>query len=273
MKKIYSLLLTILCLLCAVSARADEGLKPADEVASWAYDQMLIWAPPGRFDNEAYAKVYPEAHEDTDDAKARFKEIVGDAMAVVYDPSEPPLFASRKWVNGKLETSDDPIGRARTLAVLLAVADSESGGYRRDVDRNLGKKARGDSGRSWCVMQVQLSAPKADGTTSTRIELKGDQYGYAYSKDRGFGGEDLIADRKNCFRVALHMARESFRACRHLPVEERLSMYAGGDCDSGRVASSIRVGKAIRWLAKVAPPRTDAEVMGSGEEGKLAAVR
>jgi hypothetical protein len=241
---------------------ADEP-SAKDQVQDWAFDQMVAWSPPGH-------SFYPDAAEEEQAGKTRYHEIVRDAMSVAYDPAEPPLFATRHWANGKMEVSDDPIGRAKTLAVMLAIARSESGGYRRDVDFNIGKKARGDGGKSWCIMQIQLSKPDASGKTSTRIGLKGDQYEYVYVKDKGFGGEDLISDRKACFRVALHMARESFRACGSLPVEERLSVYAGGNCEDGRPQSRVRVGNAIRWLAAKAPPRQDLDVMNAFQQGQLA---
>lgn len=244
-------------------ARADESMTPSQAVHEWAFSQMTTWSPPGH-------SFYPDAKESEDEAKARYRSIVRDAMAVAYDPSEPPLFVNRKFVNGKWDVSDDPIGRAKTLAVILAIADSESGGYRKDVDFNIGKLARGDGGKSWCVMQILLSRPDANGQTSTRIALKGDQYEYVYTKDKGYGGEDLIANRRTCFRVALHMARESFRACANLPVEERLSIYAGGDCTVGRAASRVRVGKAVRWLAQKAPPHVDADLAGAYPADQLA---
>ena len=224
---------------------------PSQAVQDWALDRMESWSPPGK-------ALYPDAKESESDGKARYATIVRDAMSVAYDPVEPPLF------------NNDPIGRAKTLAVMLAIADSESGGFRRDVDFNIGKLARGDGGKSWCIMQIQLSRPDQKGQTNVRIGLKGDQYEYVYAKDKGFGGEDLIANRKTCFRVALHMARESFRACGNLPVEERLSIYAGGDCTSGRAASRVRVGKAIRWLAAKAPPNVDQDLSGSFSSVQLA---
>jgi hypothetical protein len=205
---------------------------------------MVAWSPPGK-------SFYPDAKESEEEGVARYESITRDAMSVAYDPAEPPLF------------KNDPIGRAKTLAIMLSIARSESGGYRKDVDFNIGKLARGDGGKSWCVMQIQLSKPDANGRTSTRIALKGDQYEYVYSKDKGFGGEDLIADRKACFRVALHMARESFRSCASLPVTERLSIYAGGNCEDGRPQSRVRVGNAIHWLAERAPPRSDQDVLNS----------
>lgn len=265
MKIVHSLLLSFAFALFASSGRADARMSPSDEIEEWAVSQMVRWSPPGH-------SFYPDARESEEEALIRYRSIVRDAMAVAYDPSEPPLFVQRRYAGGKVEVSEDPIGRAKTLALMLAIADSESGGYRRDVDFNIGPRARGDGGRSWCLMQVQLSKPGPDGRTSTRIALKGDQYEYVYSKSKGYGGEDLIADRRTCFRVALHMARESFRACSRLPVEERLSIYAGGDCEKGRGPSRVRVGKAIRWLAASAPPRLDSELSGAFQPETLASV-
>lgn len=233
---------------------ADETLTPSQAVQGWALDRMTAWSPPGK-------SLYPDARETEDEGKLRYETIVRDAMSVAYDPVEPPLF------------NNDPIGRAKTLAVMLAIADSESGGFRKDVDFNIGKLSRGDGGKSWCLMQIQLSRPNADGRTNVRIGLKGDQYEYVYAKDKGFGGEDLIANRKACFRVALHMARESFRACGSLPVEDRLSIYAGGDCTVGRAASRVRVGKAIRWLAAKAPPNVDQDLVGAYPSAQLASAQ
>jgi len=234
-------------------SRADEPVPtPSQAVHTWAISRMTAWSPPGH-------SFYPDARETEEEGRARYDDIVRDAMAVAYDPAEPPLFK-------------DSIGRAKTLAVMLAIARSESGGYRRDVDFNIGKKARGDGGKSWCIMQIQLSRPDSSGRTSTRIGLKGDQYEYVYVKDKGFGGEDLIADRKACFRVALHMARESFRACVNLPVEERLSVYAGGNCEDGRPQSRVRVGNAIRWLAEKAPPGVDQDVLNSRQPAQTASI-
>lgn len=251
MNKKTVLTLFVAFLLGLVPGRSSADLTPSQSVHGWALERMVAWSPPGK-------SFYPDAKENEDEGKTRYESIVRDAMSVAYDPSEPPLF------------NNDPIGRAKTLAVMLAIADSESGGYRKDVDFNIGKLARGDGGKSWCLMQIQLSRPNADGRTSVRIGLKGDVYEYVYAKDKGFGGEDLIANRRACFRVALHMARESFRACAYLPVEDRLSIYAGGDCTVGRAASRVRVGKAIRWLAAKAPPSVDADLAGAYPSEQLA---
>lgn len=232
------------------SAYAEESA--AEAVHGWALDRMATWSPPGH-------SFYPDAKESEEDGLSRYNDIVRDAMAVAYDPAEAPLF------------SNDKIGRAKTLAVMLAIADSESGGYRKDVDFGTGKLSRGDGGKSWCLMQVQTSKAGDDGRTQTRIGLKGETYEYFYDKSKGYGGEDLVANRKTCFRVALHMARESFKACWQSPVEDRLSVYAGGDCTVGRAASRVRVGKAIRWLAQKAPPNADTDLSGFYPSTKLAA--
>lgn len=235
--------------LCAMPGTARSDTESSSTVHEWAFERVSMWSPPGK-------SVYPGAEESEEDAVDRYRSIVDDAMAVAYDPSEPPLFAN------------DVYGRAKTLAVMLSIADSESG-FRKDVDTGVGPLSRGDGGRSWCLMQILLSKPKQDGRTQSRVSLKGDVYDRHFDGKTGLGGEDLVTDRKACFRVALHMARESFRACRSLPVDERLSVYAGGDCKVGRGASRVRVGKAIRWLAKKAPPRTDAQVLEKGD-GQLA---
>lgn len=192
----------------------------------------------------------PESKETPQERQARYESIARDLLTVVYDPAEAPLFK-----NGDLT-------RAKTATVLLAIARYESGGYRRDVDFNLGKEARGDHGRSWCLMQVQLGAPNQEGKSPTRIVLTSDgRYEWAKDKTSGFGGEDLISDRKNCFRAALHMARVSFNACAHMPLEERLSVYASGKCDeNGAKPSRTRMARALKWMSDqtMKPPMTDA---------------
>lgn len=46
--------------------------------------------------------------------------------------------------------------------------------------------------------------------------------------------------------VANRMMRESMRACRALPVEQRLSLYASGSCDRGHKQSAWRMRLAER---------------------------
>jgi hypothetical protein len=162
-------------------------------------------------------------------------------MTVAFDPSEPPLFSG-------------PQGRYRTMALMLAVADFESG-FRKDVDTGVGSNAKGDGGQSWCLEQVRLGAASG-GRTYTRVVLNDRGISFVFD-GTGIGGEDLVSDRKKCLRVALHMMRMSFDACQGA-VEGKLSQYASGSCDRGWEASSRRVKKAAKWLAAQPPPSDDA---------------
>ncbi len=206
---------------------------------SWVTARMSVWSPPGR-------TTYKEAVETEDEGKARYAEIARDAIHVVYDPSEPPVFPGE-------------YGRAKTLATLLAVALAESG-FRKDVDLGIGSYAKGDGGRSWCLMQIQLGKA-VDGKTPMNIALKGDGIEYVHDKSRGWGGEDLVADRRACLRTGLHVIRVSFNSCSGLPFDERLSTYTSGNCTDGRAASRTRMAKATGWLAESAPPMKDADVL------------
>lgn len=211
-------------------------------VDTWAQNQIEKWSPPG-------VSWYPDARESEEEARERYSHIVHDLLSVTYDPSERPLFSG-------------PMGRARTTALMLSVAQTESG-FRRDVDFGIGKDAKGDSGESHCLMQVRLSKARADGKTDRRITLNGPYYAFTTASDSGFGGEDLLADRKTCFRAALHIMRQSFHSCHRLPVEERLGIYTSGDCERGRRSSRVRMLQASQILGRssVTP---DAEVMEDG---------
>ncbi len=205
----------------------------------WAVDRMSLWQPPGR-------SSYPNARETPEDGLARYHEIARDVISVAYDPSETPIFPG-------------PYGRAKTTAMMLSMSDYESG-YRKDVDTGEGEDARGDGGKSWCMMQIQLGLA-VHGRTAIRIKTDGPYFAWTTKKSEGWGGEDLVRDRQACFRAALHIIRESFVVCRGLPLNEKLSMYASGNCTDGREASRIRMDQAIRWLAQVAPPMNDEETL------------
>jgi len=220
------------------SSNARAG-SPADEAAvNWAVTRMVSWSPPGK-------SYYVNAKETESDGRERYAAIAKDAISVAFDPDEAPLFAG-------------PRGRYKTLAIMLSVADSESG-FRKDVDFGIGKESKGDGGRSWCMAQVQLGKA-VGGKTKTRVVLDRDGLRFVWD-GTGYGGEDLVSDRKKCFRVGLHIMRMSFNTCSSLPLESRLSMYASGSCGSGRDASANRVRKAVKWLSASAPPTDDADLM------------
>lgn len=157
---------------------------------------------------------FTHAQETREEALVRYGEIANDLLAAVYDPDVKPLFSG-------------PLGRARTISLMLGVMFWETG-FRRDVDFGLGKHARGDNGRSWCLMQINIGSGK---TAS------------------GFTGEDLVKNRRACFQEGLRVIRGSFSACRRLPLEHRLSAYASGSCDKGRDKSRQRVHTGMQWFS------------------------
>jgi hypothetical protein len=230
--------LSLVLVLVLLGARDSSASMP-QSLEDWCVTRMSSWSPPGK-------SMYKDARESEADGLARYKEIARDAISVVYDPSEAPLFPG-------------PYGRAKTLATMLGIADSESG-FRKDVDEGKGSASKGDGGKSWCLMQVQLGQA-VNGKTPIRIGPKGDTFEYIYDKKSGWGGEDLVSDHKACFKAALRIMRSSFNACGPLPVEEKLTVYTSGNCTDGRASSRIRVGKAIRWLAASAPPMNDVDVL------------
>ena len=187
-------------------------------------------------------------HETVEHVTARYESIASDVSEVVYDPSEAPLFRG-------------PQGRVMTSSVIMATMRYESGGFRKDVDHGIGDHAKGDGSASWCLMQVNLSPVSKDGTTHTRIILDPDgMFHYVYN-GTGFGGEDLVRDRKTCIRVALHIMRKSFQMCSALPQNEKLSAYASGNCVDGRSASRLRMNLAKSWFDGHPPAFTDSDVM------------
>jgi len=211
----------------------------------WLTDKMLSWMPPGR----SYVN---EAKETPEEGKIRYEKIGSAMISVAYDLSERPLFVGK-------------YGRAKTLALLASIAWFESG-YRKDVDLGLGKLSRGDSGKSWCMMQIMLGKPDPiTGHTKRRVLLTNNSFKLVSSKnpnwDKAYGGTDLVNDRAKCFKAGLHLIRNSFHACWRSPLEDRLSVYTSGNCSSGTNASRLRVRKAQNWLYSQKPPLTDIGAM------------
>jgi hypothetical protein len=178
----------------------------------WLVAVITSWAPPGR-----PQMTYPDATETAEEAVARYRSIASDALDVAYDESEAPLFGGAEWR-----------ARADTALMLLAVALKESG-FRKDVDTGLGKMAKGDGGRSVCLMQINVGTGTVpvDGVIGT------------------WGADTLLQDRKNCFRAALHLMRRSFRQCQG-GSDLRLAAYASGSCDKGHQASQNRMRAFLR---------------------------
>lgn len=195
-------------------------------VTSWLFSLMVAFAPP---EDRARGPQFP-GHEETQEQKeARYQSIADDLYAVVYDPNETPLFKGQK-------------GRARTAALMLAIAYHESG-FAHDVDVGPcyrgkgGQSARCDHGRSACLMQIHIG----DKTTS-----------------QGYTQEELFTDRKKCFRAGLGLIRRSLSECRHLDTKHRLNAYASGVCTQGDEGSERLMSLMDKFVAKRALPADDA---------------
>jgi hypothetical protein len=163
-----------------------------------------------------------DAVESAEEGKARYAMIARAIAEVSHDPAERPVFGGR-------------VGRERTAALLLAVSYFESS-WRRDVDLGLGKAAFGDTGRSCGLFQAHIGK----GTTG-----------------EGWSCTDLLSDRTRAVRSALASMRRSANACRALPAQDLLRVYASGSCERGGKESKLRVDKAAEWFStRPSTPRT-----------------
>ena len=229
----------------------------------WIVDRMLTWVKPGK-------SFYPLASETLEEGQARYTSIAESVLLTIA--REKSIFPGRT-------------GRIKTAALMLSIAMFESG-FRKDVDLNLGKSGRGDGGRSWCMMQIQLGseifvdengkilrglkpgkdkAPEGSHVSTPMHVVLKDDGGLEFTGDqtRGLSGQDLIEHRDACFTVGLRVIRSSFASCRELPLLERLSLYASGNCEDGKDASKNRVGAAIAWVTSKPPPVSDAKLIAS----------
>jgi len=215
-----------------------------DAVIVWIMAFIMAVAPPGR-------KLYfPHAQETKQEATARYNEISRDIVEVVYDPNVKPLFRGST-------------GRARTVSVILSIMLHESG-FRRDVDLNLGKYARGDKGNSWCLMQLNVGTGRTlKWNKKHNRKVRWDDPPEEIHP--GYTGAELIADRKLCIREGLRVLRLSMGGCRKLPLNQRLRAYASGNCQNGAKQSETRMGTAMRWYRRSRSKRkfVDSDILAS----------
>jgi len=150
----------------------------------------------------------PSAHREGERAATeRYTSIAHDVAAVALDAEEPALF-------------EGPQGRPQTALLMASVASMESN-FREDVDTG---KVKGDHGKSWCILQIQVHGKTVEQWT----------------------GDDLVQDRKRCLRAGLHRMRDSFVACKQLPLIERLSAYTTGTCKNEPKAE-FRIRRALGY--------------------------
>lgn len=173
-------------------------------LSAWLLARMVSAIPPGQHQTVSALETAAE-HE------ARYRSIASAIASVALDPEEPPVFR----------------GRLGTAALLLSVSYFESA-WRKDVDTGIGKFARGDSGQSCTIFQL----------------------------NRGFVAcVPLLADRELAAREALHVLRQSAAACRSLGPDAALNVYASGSCEAGQEAGRKRIEKARRWLRENPLPK------------------
>lgn len=113
-----------------------------------------------------------------------------------------------------------PTGKAETALVMLSIASYESGEFREDIDT---VKGTGDHGRAHCIMQIEF--PLRPG--------------------------EVMNDRKDCFRIGLARIRESMKACPNSKKEDKLAVYARGNCHDrwGIANSRMKMRRALNWWA------------------------
>lgn len=169
-----------------------SAVAAADAWEQWTVDSLERLSPY----RQPLDLMSDKNHETREQHDARYKELARDLVTVVR--KEKPL---------------PGLSRMNTLRLALSVAFFESG-FHQAVDLGY-RRGRGDGGRSWCLLQLQLG----NGTVPVEDE-----------EMRAWKGPDLVADRTKCFRAGLEIMRRSMSACASLPARSRLSAYASGKC-------------------------------------------
>lgn len=224
-----------------VPAPPPEGTEDREKAIEWMMGFMKRSAPPGR------TTFYAEAMETKEETLVRYREIASAIVDVVYDPDSKTLFRGAS-------------GRTRTATVVLSVMLYESG-FMKNVDFGVGKFGRGDHGNSWCLVQLNVGSM---GTGRTMKWNTKEDRPYHPATDKtadlfeGFTGPELMQDRHRCIREGLKAMRISFTSCReqNLPLEEKLKVFASGNCDEGEDKSRSRMKTAIKFWDDTKAERT-----------------
>ncbi len=212
-------------------------------VIAWLLTFMVAVAPTNR------KQFHEEAKETPEQAEERYHSIAEDITMVLWNPANPPLFAGID-------------GRLRTASVIQGIMFKE-GSFRRDVDLGLGAAARGDGGRSWCLMQVKAGTERTG--TWNKVKHRFKQWGDpADELVEGWTGEELVKDRRKCIEAGYRIMSVSFSMCRKLPVSGWLRAYASGNCDDdggGAEKSEERMNIGLNWYNRHPPGFHDADVV------------
>lgn len=185
-----------------------------NSLIAWMVASMMVLAPPDK-------PTFKAAEETREEREKRYEQIAKDILSVVSDPKEAALFTG-------------PYSLRDSALVVMSIMSYESD-FRKDVDFGIGASARGDNGRSWCLMQVNL------GNSRTK---------------EGWYGKELVADRLKCIRAGYHLVQRSFFECQKGTEKDRLAMYTSGKCSTGIGASHKRM-KLFAKLRDKAPAIAD----------------
>lgn len=217
---------------------------------AWIVAFIMTQSPPGR---PTYVK---EANETKEEAIARYESIATDVASVVSE--EKPLFKG-------------PTGRIKTALVILSIMNFESS-FRRDVDLGLGKLAKGDGGKSVCLMQLNIGDKRtfAWNTEKLRMAAPNDPPNEVVE---GWDQKELLADRKKCIRAGYRIIKMSFDATSKLPVTEWLRVYASGNVENGSQASKTRMNLALHYFQDHRPDFLDSAFMAEDADDDVMAYR
>lgn len=214
---------------------APQKSEDREKAVAWMVGFMVRNAPPGR------QTFYAEAQETKEEALERYNGIANAIIDVVYAPDTKPLFAGSN-------------GRSRTASVILAIMLYESG-FMKNVDFGTGKLGRGDGGRSYCLLQLQVGGGKTIKWNKKydRLPKAGDDPNDIFD---GYTGPELVQDRHKCVGESLKALRVSFNSCPGLPLDQALRMYGSGNCEGAERPSRLRMQTAFKFWENTRDERT-----------------
>ena len=171
-------------------------------LASWIMQVLLMIHPP--------EKMERSWKETTSEITARYQLIANDLSEVIE--------AESSKTNPETSHLDNPIfegdyGKFQTAALMLSIAYYESN-FHKLVDNG---KWKGDNGKSWCLMQVNLN--------------NGNVY-IGSPEMKKWTGNDLVNDHKKCFKAGLAIIKQSINDCskKGFVGFDLLSEYTTGHC-------------------------------------------
>jgi hypothetical protein len=220
------LLLLVAVVLTAFVMKSSVAYAAADETTEeWALKALLTLAPPEKM-------ITVRKDETIEEMRIRYASIAKDLAEVV--DNEKPLFGGKN-------------GRRHTAALLLSIGYFESG-FTKGVGSG---KVRGDGGRSWCYMQINIGKGKVYFGTAEMLEWK---------------GPDLVGESATkCFKVGLETIRMSMAACRSRAQADWLSAYTSGRCQDNEPKARSRWSFAHTLRQRVAAATPPAAVVAAPE--------